>query len=359
MTTDPPDTDHLTPELMERAQRRLVAKALAEASHERMIAPEEVSPGRYRVATEASAWTFAARVLELEHWLVDAASIERTRDGVPAPVDAQALVAELAGPLGIPDDLLPVYLEELASTLASSAWKLRHSTLTAEDLLEADFQQVEAAMTEGHPGFIANNGRIGFGVGDHAAYSPEAGQPVRLLWLGVRRSLAHLSLGAGLTEADHYRAELGETWLAGAKRRLADLGLEPSDYLLMPVHPWQWDRKLAVTFAPDVARRDLVVLGPGPDLMQAQQSIRTFFNATAPERSYVKVALSIQNMGFLRGLSPAYMRATPAINDWSPGSSSPSPSWSTAGSRCCGSGPRSATPATPSTRWAGSPPGPG
>ncbi|HEX8780583.1 MAG TPA: hypothetical protein VF728_05390, partial [Nocardioides sp.] len=120
MTTDPPDTDHLTPELMERAQRRLVAKALAEASHERMIAPEEVSPGRYRVATEASAWTFAARVLELEHWLVDAASIERTRDGVPAPVDAQALVAEMAGPLGIPDDLLPVYLEELASTLASS-----------------------------------------------------------------------------------------------------------------------------------------------------------------------------------------------------------------------------------------------
>ena len=23
----------------------------------------------------------------------------------------------------------------------------------------------------------------------------------------------------------------------------------------MPVHPWQWDRKVAVTFAPDVARR--------------------------------------------------------------------------------------------------------
>jgi siderophore synthetase component len=30
----------------------------------------------------------------------------------------------------------------------------------------------------------------------------------------------------------------------------------------------------------------------------------------------VKVALAIQNMGFVRGLSPAYMAATPAINDW-------------------------------------------
>jgi siderophore synthetase component len=30
----------------------------------------------------------------------------------------------------------------------------------------------------------------------------------------------------------------------------------------------------------------------------------------------VKVALAVQNMGFLRGLSPKYMRDTPAINDW-------------------------------------------
>ena len=30
----------------------------------------------------------------------------------------------------------------------------------------------------------------------------------------------------------------------------------------------------------------------------------------------MKTALAIQNMGFLRGLSPAYMEATPAINDW-------------------------------------------
>ena len=30
----------------------------------------------------------------------------------------------------------------------------------------------------------------------------------------------------------------------------------------------------------------------------------------------MKTALSIQNMGFMRGLSPNYMGATPAINDW-------------------------------------------
>ncbi len=82
------------------------------------------------------------------------------------------------------------------------------------------------------------------------------------------------------------------------------------------MHPWQWVNKLAVTFAPDVARRDLVHLGAGDDEHRPQQSIRTFFNLSRPERHYVKTALAIQNMGFLRGLSPAYMEATPAIKDW-------------------------------------------
>ena len=50
--------------------------------------------------------------------------------------------------------------------------------------------------------------------------------------------------------------------------------------------------------------------------MQPQQSLRTFFNRTREGAPYVKVALAIQNMGFLRGLSPHYMRDTPAINDW-------------------------------------------
>ncbi len=45
-----------------------------------------------------------------------------------------------------------------------------------------------------------------------------------------------------------------------------------------------------------------------------QQSIRTFFNLSQPKRCYVKTALSILNMGFMRGLSPYYMSRTPEIN---------------------------------------------
>ncbi len=310
---------HLTPGTMARAHRDLVAKAIAELTHERLLGPVPDATGdgdRWLLELGASTYAFSARRHPLEHWVVDAGSIVRTVEGSPAPVDAQDFVVDCNDRLGIPDHLLPVYLEEIASTLASASWKLTHHRLSSADLVHADHQTIEAAMTEGHPGFVACNGRIGWGVDDYTAYAPETGADIRLHWVAVRRDEAQLSLSAGLTEEEHYLAELGEEVLVDFEKRLRDLGLDPADFLYLPVHPWQWTNRIAVTFAPDVARQALVPLGEVDAVHRAQQSLRTFFPVEHPERSYVKVALAVQNMGFLRGLSPAYMVATPAINDW-------------------------------------------
>ena len=311
------DARHLNPANLARAQRALVAKAITEFAHEWIIAPERDGDefvletpdgtGRYR---------FRARELALEHLLIDRSTLSRERHGQPCDLDAQELVVEFAEVLGIPPVLLPTYLEEVASTLASSAWKLEHHRATAEDLVDASYQEVEAAMTEGHPGFVANNGRVGFGLDDYERFAPETGQPMRLVWLACRRDHSLLSCGEGLSEEELYAGELDAEVRDGFADRLRQLGLDPADYLWLPVHPWQWTNKVAITFAPDLARQDLVFLGEGPDQFRAQQSIRTFFNTSRPDRHYTKTALSVQNMGFMRGLSPAYMGGTPAINDW-------------------------------------------
>ncbi|GAA4680993.1 GNAT family N-acetyltransferase [Nocardioides nanhaiensis] len=308
---------HLRPDHLEAGQRHLLTKALAELSHERLLEPQRLGDGRWRVTAPdgRTRYDFRARVLPLEHWVIEPASVMRTRNGEPAPLDVQAFVAEHAEVLGLPTELLHTYLEELAGTLAGFAWKRHHHRATATDLVDADYQELEAAMTEGHPSFLANNGRIGLGVRDHAAYAPETGSTVRLVWLAARRASAHLSLGDGLTEEALLAGELDPEVRAGFDERLTTLGLDPADYLLLPVHPWQWENKAAVTFAPDLARRDLVHLGEGPDSYQPQQSIRTFFNRSRPDRHYVKTALAVQNMGFVRGLSPGFMVDTPAIND--------------------------------------------
>ncbi|RPF21511.1 GNAT family N-acetyltransferase [Myceligenerans xiligouense] len=353
LSTEP--AAHLRPALADAAHRHLAAKALAEFTHERLLLPVPAregdaagretthdEPREYVLELDAAparvTYRFTARRYPLEHWVIDEAGLRRTRTGPdgtarPAPIDALELVAELQPLLNVPEDLLPVYLEELSSTLAGAMAKRERETLgttpSAPGLVDAlaapdvaaAFQAVESAMTEGHPGFVANNGRIGFSLSDYRAYAPERAGRLRLLWLAARREHTHLSLGAGETEPGLYGTPSSAGELSGAERaafatRLTARGLDPDDYLYLPVHPWQWEHRVAITFAADVARHDLVPLGPGADEYTPQQSIRTLFNTTRPHRHYVKVATAIQNMGFLRGLSPRYMRGTPAVNDW-------------------------------------------
>lgn len=322
-----PDDDgpaaHLRPEHLEPAERHLVAKAIAEFTHERLVSPRP--DGREWVLDAGdSTYRFRARVHALEHWSIDEPSLTRTRDGRPVPLDAQDLVLALHRALGIPDELLGTYLEEIASTLASAAAKHRRGGPSAAQLAHgrtdgdvvASFQDAEAAMTEGHPAFVAANGRIGFGLDEYRAYAPESGGRFHYRWLAARREHTHLALAAGRTEEAHWQAELDPATVDRFRDTLERRGLDPDEYTWFPVHPWQWQHRIAVTFAPDLGRQDLVDLGEGPDDHQPQQSIRTAFNRSRPERSYVKTALAVQNMGFLRGMSPAYMRSAPTVNDW-------------------------------------------
>lgn len=309
---------HLRPEHWERANRLLVGKALAEFSHELLLTPARLPDGRYAVDTDdgAGRYVFSAHRLALDHWQILPESITRQRDGAAAPLDALDLILELRHTLGLPERMLPVYLEEIVSTLASTAFKLAAPPVSAATLAGAGFQSVEAGMTEGHPCFVANNGRLGFDSAEYRCYAPEAARPVRLLWVAAHRSRTTFSGCADLGYDELIRTELPEATRHRFQETMAGLGLDLADYYLVPVHPWQWWKRLSATFAGELAQRYLVLLGHGDDEYQAQQSIRTFFNLSTPSRHYVKTALSVLNMGFLRGLSAEYMAATPAINDW-------------------------------------------
>ncbi|MFJ6082872.1 IucA/IucC family protein [Streptomyces sp. NPDC092369] len=308
---------HLSPERWETANRLLIRKALAEFAHERLITPEN-DGDLYVVRSDdgLTRYRFAAVRHALDHWQVDAGSITRSRDDAELPLAALDFFIELRKTLGLSEEILPVYLEEISSTLSGTCFKLTKPHVPAADLVKSDFQAIETGMTEGHPCFVANNGRLGFGIHEYLAYAPETASPVRLVWLAAHRSRAAFTAGVGIEYESFLREELGEETVERFREQLSGRGLDPEDYLLIPVHPWQWWNKLTVTFAAEIARGHLVCLGEGDDEYLAQQSIRTFFNDSHPEKHYVKTALSVLNMGFMRGLSAAYMEATPAINDW-------------------------------------------
>ncbi|MFE0252523.1 IucA/IucC family protein [Streptomyces sp. NPDC059010] len=311
---------HLSPHRWARANRLLIRKALAEFAHERLITPEPegTGDGRFVVRSDdgLTRYTFTAVLRALDHWQVDADSITRHRDGAELPLAALDFFIELQKSLGLSDEVLPVYLEEISSTLSGTCYKLTKPQITVAELAKAGFQAIEAGMTEGHPCFVANNGRLGFGIHEYLSYAPETGSPVRLVWLAAHRSRAAFTAGVGIEYETFVRDELGTETVERFHGILREQNLDPADYLLIPVHPWQWWNKLTITFAAEVAQQHLVCLGEGDDEYLAQQSIRTFFNRSSPEKHYVKTALSVLNMGFMRGLSAAYMEATPAINDW-------------------------------------------
>lgn len=218
--------------------------------------------------------------------------------------------------LGFDPDGLALYLQEIANTLYSAAYKRAHADKAADELARADFQTIEAAMTEGHPAFVANNARVGFSCDDFEAYAPEAAHPIRLVWVAAHTSRAHFSTADDRSIESHLAGELDDKTRQRFVDYLERLGLDADDYYFMPVHPWQWHHKLVFAFAGEIATRHLVHLGFAPNVYQAQQSIRTLFNRDVPTRCYVKTSLSILNMGFARGLSPYYMAGTPAICDW-------------------------------------------
>lgn len=345
----------LTPEIWAQVNRNLIRKALSELSHERILEPEcmpitgattdkpeqtktedlhwyQFTPSPFSATGDTSKnhattaetqvthatvqYRFQARRLSLDHWHIEAATISRFIDNQPQPLDAIAFILEIRGYLGIAKERFPIYLEEITSTLCSAAYKLHKPHLKAADLALADFQTIESEMTEGHPCFIANNGRIGFDAADYRAFAPEAGAPITLLWLAAHKSRAHFASTPDLDATTLFEQELDLSTREQFDNQLRAQGLNPGDYWLMPVHPWQWFNKLASVYAPEIASRKLIMLGYGDDTYFAQQSIRTFFNASQPHKRYVKTALSILNMGFMRGLSAYYMRATPAINQW-------------------------------------------
>ncbi|GED96381.1 hypothetical protein nbrc107697_04200 [Gordonia crocea] len=325
-------------EAWEDYRLRLARKILAELCHEQVLAPTvTVDHGDgirgYAVRSDdgKTEYTFDAEILALDSWCLDEASLRRSVDGAGFPIDPVALVVDFASTLGLrvddgdridPGDDLSSYLEELINTLALGAARPASSRVPAAELVNgaADpvtaFQAIEAAMTEGHPCFIANAGRIGFSVDDLARYAPEFGSRMRLTWLAVWADDVAFSSMADLDYDSLIEGELGADQRARFDRILVEQGLDPADYRYLPAHPWQWANQAARLYASEIASRRIVELGESDDEYQPQQSIRTLFNRTDPTRNYTKVSLSITNMGFTRGMSADYMSTTPLINDW-------------------------------------------
>ncbi|UTD15847.1 IucA/IucC family siderophore biosynthesis protein [Tenacibaculum mesophilum] len=314
---------HLQPKVWSFVNRQLIKKAISEFSHELILIPEfileETDGCIYLITSDNNEFTyqFKAKKYALDHWLVDEKSIiKKNNISNEVYLDALHFITEFQNTLGIPDEFLATYLEEITSTLSGAAYKYVNEKFSANELAEKTFQEIEHAMTEGHPCFVANNGRIGFNIKDYQKYAPESNQSFKLLWIAAHKKYATYTAVKNYEYEKLLESELGKEKLASFKEVVKKQNVATENYIFMPVHPWQWKNKIVAVFGADIAQKNIILVGESDDEFSAQQSIRTLFNASHPEKLYTKTALSILNMGFMRGLSPYYMQSTPHITQW-------------------------------------------
>lgn len=303
----------ISPAAWNDAARQLLAKMLAEFAYEGIITPEPdgtAGPGAYRLpVAPGTVYRFRADRGAYGHWRVDPASL-------PADADPLAFVAAAHDTvLGLSGDTLGHLLRELTATLSADV-VLAEEALTAAELADLDYAALEGRQG-GHPWLVANKGRVGFSAGDAARWAPEARTPRALPWLAVHRDLARYRGVPALADPGTlYAQELPEPVRRAFTETIAGAGKDPSDYLWLPVHPWQWDETIAPLYAPQLAAGLLIELPSDGELRLPQQSIRTFLNISRPTGRSVKLPLSILNTLVWRGLPTERTLAAPAVTDW-------------------------------------------
>lgn len=312
---------HLT--IWEKVNKDLFAKTLTELMHEQVALPQITSEEQdglihFRLNTdhENVYYTFSAYPRLLDYWHILKPSILKHVNGVAKPAtDVPAFFTEVQQTFGLNSFTLAHYIEEILHTLYADAFIQSKGRMAVGTLAEADYQTIEHQM-EGHPWIIVNKGRLDFNQEDYLNYAPEANQDIRLMWIAVHRSRAAFKAVQEIDEKAFFEAELGKEKINTFNNYLSGKGLVPSDYLFMPVHEWQWNNKLLILFAADIAGQLLVPLAFGDDLYSPQQSIRTFFNLSHPDKHYVKTAISILNTGTVRGLPPKQLAIAPRLTAW-------------------------------------------
>ena len=294
----------------DRAARRLAAKTISELAWEGVLHPEPVGAGDAHVLRLASGaeWRFHAIRRIWDNLDIDPDSLTAST-GAPDPL---RLVVEARTELGMTPATEAAFLREMSNTLAADlATARRWGGLGARALTALPPDRLQAAL-DGHPKAVASKGRLGWGAADHAAFAPESAPDVTPHWLAVDPDLCHLGQGAGAEASAVMEATLGPRDHARLRAAAADAGVP--GHVAVPVHPWQLDTHIRQAFVAEIARGQVVPLGPFGPPMQPTASLRTL---SGPGAAYdLKLALGLLNTSAWRGMPGKYIRHGGAISDW-------------------------------------------
>jgi siderophore synthetase component len=303
-------------EVWQQVSRRLLAKVIEEFAYERVFAVQTEKPGRYRIDIAQTSYRFQAKRYVFDNLSVDPESIVKTEGGIDTPFhDPLAFCADVLPKIGVKPMTVAHFIKELGNTLVSDAHIAARATKTGAQLAELDDIRMEGETT-GHPWVTVSKGRIGLGYSDYLAYTPENQTPTQILWLAVSKERASFVAEQGLSNEGLVREAVGDGRFETFRATLAGRGGSAGTHHMMPVHPWQWDHMIVPHFAADIASGHIVLLGQGDDLYLPQQSVRTLSNISHPEKSTLKLCMTILNTAVYRGIPGKRALTAAPLTTW-------------------------------------------
>jgi len=158
------------------------------------------------------------------------------------------------------------------------------------------FQQRETLLNseiipfKGHPIHVCAKTKMGFSRQDVSAYSPEFSPKVNLQLLAIHRS--HLVHSDEIDIWTKYSAEL-------LSHKQAE------DYLIMPVHPWQYEHVISKVYKAHIDRGVLFKLDDEAMEVLPTLSMRTALLPATPNQPFyhIKVPINVQATSVKRSLT--------------------------------------------------------
>lgn len=138
---------------------------------------------------------------------------------------------------------------------------------------------------------------------DYILYQAEYHQPLAVKTVAIKKS--HLLQGEGVTD-ERYTSFWGDT-LVRCHQALIEKGYDAADYIIFPVHPWQYEHVLPTQFSSEIQQGIVVMLDVTMGQYLSSSSMRTLIPLDQPF-THLKVPFSMQSLGALRLTPTRYMK---------------------------------------------------
>ncbi|MGR7945713.1 IucA/IucC family protein [Paenibacillus sp. M.A.Huq-81] len=241
--------------------------------------------------------------------------IRITAEGEAVANSLSQFLLDASAAIGGNPSLIASFAHELEQTLLNDVLAQHERMKTDAALSQCSYDELESAVMDGHLYHPSYKSRLGFDYEEQYRYGPEFGRGLRPIWLAVSKEAVMLAQSCRLS-SEWLAEEIGRERWSFFLNELRDMGLNSENYVLVPVHPWQWKHRIVPYFHRDIHYGLIVRLGESEEAYIPQQSIRTLANSDSPKKAYLKLSMNIVNTSTGRVLAPHTVENAPLISDW-------------------------------------------